>query len=192
VLTGVNKSVQSEAKESIFAGSNVTGGTQGEVIIKDNSNIIFAAGESIVLGPGFSVEAGSTFQAYIKDFYCAPANQMNMVSLSGHNNNPETNQDDNNELQIGPPAIDTKILKTNEIRISPNPSDGEFDVYIDRSGWQKAKIQLYNMMGGLIYNDDVIIGQTERVSINNQPAGIYLLKITNDDGQIITEKIIIK
>jgi hypothetical protein len=87
-LTGANKSIQYEARQSIFAGSNVTGGTQGDVIIKDNSNITFAAGESIVLGPGFSVEAGSTFHAYIKDFYCAPATQMNMVSPSWHNNNP--------------------------------------------------------------------------------------------------------
>jgi hypothetical protein len=36
-------------------------------------------------------------------------------------------------LQVDPPSFDTKILKTNEIRITPNPSDGEFDVYIDET-----------------------------------------------------------
>jgi hypothetical protein len=187
-----SKSVQYEANQSIFAGSNVTGGTQGDVVIKDNSNITFAAGESIMLGPGFSVEAGSTFQAYIKDFYCAPANQMNMVSLSGHNNNSDTNQNANNELQVDPPSFDTKILKTNEIRISPNPSDGEFDVCIDRTDLQEAKIQLYDMLGSLVYNDNLCIGQTKKISINRQPAGIYLLKIINDKGQITTEKIMKK
>jgi hypothetical protein len=87
----------------------VTGGTQGDVVIKDNSNVTFAAGESIVLSPGFSVEAGSTFQAYIKDFYCAPTTQMNMVSPSWHNNNPDTNQNANNKLQVDRPSFDTKF-----------------------------------------------------------------------------------
>jgi hypothetical protein len=187
-----SKSVQYEANKTIFAGSNVTGGTQGDVIINDNSNITFAAGESIVLGPGFSVEAGSTFHAYIKDFYCAPANQMNMVSPPWNNNNPDTKQNVNNKLQVDPPSFDTKILKSNEIRISPNPSDGEFDVCIDRTDLQEAKIQLYDMLGSLVYNDNLCIGQTKKISINRQPAGIYLLKIINDKGQITTEKIMKK
>jgi hypothetical protein len=182
--------VRSEAKESIFAGSNVTGGTQGDVVIKDNSNITFAAGESIVLGPGFSVEAGSTFHAYIKDFYCSGESQMNMMSASMHNMNAgNTSMNANDKFEVTPPLFDAKRSTANEIRITPNPSDGEFDVYIDEHNRQETKIQLYNMMGSLVYNDNVCIGQTKRISINKQPVGIYLLKITDRSGQLIIKKI---
>ena len=48
------------------------------------------------------------------------------------------------------------------------------------------------MMGTPVYNDNVYVGQTKRVSMINQPAGIYLLKIIGDNGQVITEKVIKK
>ena len=185
-----SKPVQYEAKESIFAGSNVTGGTQGDVVIKDNSNITLAAGESIVLGPGFSVEAGSTFHAYIKDFYCAQPNQMNMVSPSWQNNDAVTNRNANNELQVDPPSFDTKILKTNEIRISPNPSLGEFEISNNGTSLQDARILIYDLMGNTICNDYTFTGETKKISLNKQPAGIYLLKVSDKNGQVIVEKII--
>jgi hypothetical protein len=48
------------------------------------------------------------------------------------------------------------------------------------------------MMGSLVYNDNAGIGQIKKIHINNQPVGIYLLKITDDNGQITTRKIIKK
>jgi Secretion system C-terminal sorting domain len=84
------------------------------------------------------------------------------------------------------------VFKTDEISILPNPSHGEFEVSIDRTYMQNAKIQIFNMMGSMVYNDNIYIGQKKIVSINKQPAGIYLLKVTDDGGQITTKKIIKK
>jgi hypothetical protein len=193
-LTGVNKSVQYEAEESIFAGSNVTGGTQGDVVIKDNSNITFAAGESIVLGPGFSVEAGSTFNAYIKDFSCTGESQMNMMSVSTHNmNTSNTSKNVNEKFEVNSLLVDPKSSTANEIIIAPNPSNGEFEISTNGTSLQNTIIRIFDLMGNTIYYDEYTsMGGTKKISINKQPAGIYLLKIIDDKGQITTEKVIKK
>jgi hypothetical protein len=188
-----SKPVQYEAKESIFAGSNVTGGTQGDVIIKDNSTITFAAGESIVLRPGFSVEAGSTFHAYIKDFYCAPTNSMNMVNASWSNMKSEnTDLNTNDKFEANLPLFNAKRLAENEIRISPNPSNGEFEISTNGTSLQNARIRIFDLMGNTIYNDYSYTGESKKIFINKQPVGIYLLNVTDNEGKITTRKIIKK
>ena len=186
------KSLQYEAKESIFAGRNVTTGTQGDLIVKDNSNVSFAAGESIVLKPGFSVKSGSIFHAYIKDYTCSATSQTNMMARSsGHKNNSEnTNNESNNKLPINQSPSVTDILKPDRIKLTPNPTNGEFEVFIDQPDSKSVTIQVFNMMGSLVYSDIADVGLGKRIYLNDQPNGIYLLKITNKNGKITTEKII--
>jgi len=100
--------------------------------------------------------------------------------------------DASEKFEVVPSLVKVNKPTTNEIRITPNPSNGEFDVYIDGINRQETKIQLYNMLGSMVYADNVCIGQIKKISINKQPVGIYLLKIIDDNGQIITEKIIKK
>lgn len=56
-----------ESYKRILAGNNVTTGQTGNVIIQNNSDIKFVAGEIIKLGPGFKVILGSKFKAEIKN-----------------------------------------------------------------------------------------------------------------------------
>ncbi len=56
-----------EAHKTFSAGNNVTSGDLGNVIIQNNSDIKFVAGEKIYLGPGFEVKLGSKFKAEIKN-----------------------------------------------------------------------------------------------------------------------------
>ncbi|MEI6556382.1 MAG: 3-coathanger stack domain-containing protein [Paludibacter sp.] len=149
-MIGVNKTVQYEARQSIVAGSNVTTGTQGDVIIKDNSNITFTTGESIVLKPGFSVKAGSSFHAYIKDFTCSATSQTNMMARSaGYKNNSEnTNNESNNKLPKNQSPSVTDILKPDRIKITPNPTNGEFEVSIDQPGSKSVTIQVFSFYFG--------------------------------------------
>jgi len=93
-------------------------------------------------------------------------------------------------LQVDPPSFDTKILKTNEIRISPNPSLGEFEISNNGTSLQDARILIYDLMGNTICNDYTFTGETKKISLNKQPAGIYLLKVSDKNGQVIVEKII--
>ncbi len=55
-----------ESYKTIFAGNNVTTGQIGNVVIQNNSDIKFVAGEKIKLGPGFEVKLGSKFKADVK------------------------------------------------------------------------------------------------------------------------------
>lgn len=53
------------AKNSIMAGRSITTGLEGDVIITENSNVTFQAGNVILLKPGFSANIGSRFLATI-------------------------------------------------------------------------------------------------------------------------------
>ncbi|MEI6556114.1 MAG: T9SS type A sorting domain-containing protein [Paludibacter sp.] len=101
-----------------------------------------------------------------------------------------TNNESNNKLRSNQSPSVTDILKPDRIKITPNPTDGEFEVYINHPDSKSVTIQVFNMMGSLVYSDIADVGLGKRIYLNDQPNGIYLLKITNKNGKITTEKII--
>ena len=56
-----------DVEDFIIAGENVTTGPTGPVIVNNNANVTFNAGNYITLMPGFSVENGAKFHANCKD-----------------------------------------------------------------------------------------------------------------------------
>jgi hypothetical protein len=75
-------------------------------------------------------------------------------------------------------GIGDNILSEN-YRIYPNPTSGVFTI----SGENISEVQIRNVAGDLIYG-----GISTVINLNNQPDGIYLVKITADKGTI-TRKI---
>lgn len=76
--------------------------------------------------------------------------------------------------------------KINRINVSPNPSNGKFEIKYNASS-QEWKIEIYNMLGEIVphsINADV-------VDISNAPKGIYFVKIY-DGTNLITKKIIVQ
>ncbi len=61
------------------------------------------------------------------------------------------------------------------ISISPNPSTGRF--WITQP--EAARILIYNVIGELIFEDDV--NQEAEIDLSAQPAGIYRMSILNDE-----------
>ena len=72
----------------------------------------------------------------------------------------------------------------NEIMVSPNPSNGLFnisDVYFYN---EKVEISIMNTLGKIIYQENVTLPDSNRshqIDIRSLEAGIYLMVIKNDD-----------
>ncbi|KIM09722.1 MAG: hypothetical protein KU29_00220 [Sulfurovum sp. FS06-10] len=71
------------------------------------------------------------------------------------------------------------------VTIYPNPSNGIFNV----EAQETSTIEVYDLIGKLILNQKLAVG-TNSFDISNFNTGIYLLKVTNDNGNSQTHKLI--
>ena len=79
----------------------------------------------------------------------------------------------------------------NEIQfsVSPNPTDGKFQVAI--GNLQFAKIQIMDVLGNIIMSS-VIGHQSSVVDLSGTPRGIYFVKVLDTNGNFGVKKIIIQ
>lgn len=73
----------------------------------------------------------------------------------------------------------------NVITIYPNPSNGIFNL----ESQENMSIEVYDIIGKLILSQKLSVG-TNSFDISNFNSGVYLLKVTNDNGNIQTHKLI--
>jgi hypothetical protein len=74
-------------------------------------------------------------------------------------------------------AVDQNI-SAQELVVSPNPSSGRFFISIPAEYYQEAmSLQVLNTAGKLISNRSVKAEGSEMISLEDQPQGIYLLKV---------------
>jgi len=70
------------------------------------------------------------------------------------------------------------------IKIFPNPTTGDFWVQFDmKLKGKKANIRIYSMIGEMVYNEDICIGNVNKImpDLNN---GAYFITIKTDDASI--------
>lgn len=83
------------------------------------------------------------------------------------------------------------LLHDHTVRIYPNSSEGVLQVCISGlKSTDKCSLVVYTTQGALVLTENVKTDRTD-VNISNQPAGVYLLKITINDNST-TWKIIRK
>ena len=71
-----------------------------------------------------------------------------------------------------------------EITIYPNPTRNTFAISSD-----VAQVEIYNITGQMIRTFTNVISNQE-LDINNLEAGIYLVKMTDNNGTSLTKKLI--
>ncbi|MBR1565018.1 MAG: S8 family peptidase [Paludibacteraceae bacterium] len=157
----------------IFAGYSVTNAVPyGNVVVKSGSNITFKATDKIHLKPGFHVERGATFHAYIEQ---PQANTMSAPALMRRNINSEENpphQDSNNNK-----------LETNEIfSLSPNPATNVLNV---ESAEELSSITIYTLSG-----QPVLQTTDTEINVSAFPAGMYIVRAITTTGEQLQSKFI--
>ncbi len=71
------------------------------------------------------------------------------------------------------------------VTIYPNPSTGIFNIVSQ----QNVSVEIYDLLGKLVYNQSLVSG-TNNIDISNFNAGVYLLKVTDANGNLETHKLI--
>ena len=90
----------------------------------------------------------------------------------------------------------TDIGKTidREIIIYPNPTHGELNIEINNAESIHYSIKIYDVLGKLIYADDLYGNQNIRqnVDLSEHPKGLYFLNIKSNRGDNISKRFIIQ
>ncbi|MCW1147106.1 LamG-like jellyroll fold domain-containing protein, partial [Flavobacterium lacisediminis] len=73
----------------------------------------------------------------------------------------------------------------NSITIYPNPSTGIFNIVSQ----QNVSVEIYDLLGKLVYNQSLANG-TNSIDISNINTGVYLLKVTDANGNSESHKLI--
>lgn len=80
--------------------------------------------------------------------------------------------------------MEEQMVQFSEVTVSPNPSNGL--VCID--GMEVAEIQVCNLLGQTVKT----IPNASAFSVSGLPAGLYLLRMTDGEGMMVTKQIVVK
>ena len=78
------------------------------------------------------------------------------------------------------PLTSADVLQANDIQLYPNPTNGEINVSGLKAGY---RVQVYNSVGTAI-RDVNVQSSIERISLRNQPAGMYMV-VVGDNKQML-------
>lgn|GEM_PF-3291647 len=128
---------------------------------------------------------GATGQAYL------PINAGNysvIVTLNGCSSEPS------NTIYVDPSVGIGEIM--NEIlTIYPNPSNGLFTIELRQPSVREATITIYNLVGMKISEIKLPTGEagfSKRMDLNYLPDGIYIIRISDGEKEVVTKIVIRK
>jgi hypothetical protein len=86
------------------------------------------------------------------------------------------------------------VALTKEIKLYPNPSNGQFTLEFGNLKPQNGALQIYNLQGQVILNEVLQVrssGYQKPITLQGQAPGLYILRLTLDK-EVINKKIIIE
>lgn len=91
------------------------------------------------------------------------------------------------------PTSISSVFTAKNVLISPNPSNGIFNIGIN--GYNgKIVVQCYNVMGAMVATKQVDINNSANfpIDISNMPKGVYQVKIHTDNGDNIIKQVLLQ
>jgi hypothetical protein len=173
--SGANITIQ--ADQTIVAGEN-----NSSFAAENGTNITFAAGEIIVLKPGFHANAGSNFHANI-----TPCSGKTLAKVKSNTS------DARNAKPDSLPNNTTKCM--NFAKAYPNPFKNQFTIEYTLDSPSHILIEVFNIHGSKVYsfsencqNTGVF---THCCNLPNNTSGLYIIKIQSENyiQSIVTLKI---
>jgi hypothetical protein len=82
----------------------------------------------------------------------------------------------------------------NNIKLYPNPGQGDFSVQIESRIPVNVTLKVYNNRGVTVFEEEglrIVNSQIVKMDLSSQPAGIYLVTVYNNEGRWV-EKLIIR
>jgi len=90
-----------------------------------------------------------------------------------------------------PTGIEEGVAEENGMEIFPNPSNGNFSVVHQADANQLQTVEVYNVVGELIWSETNKNKSTFSINISQYPKGIYFVRV-KDGNRLTTEKIVLQ
>jgi len=201
---------------TITADNHITSDGVGGSDILDG-DVTYRAGKEIILLPGFEVEAGAEFLAYIDPFECdGNGNYIRMAEDTGkprtifnaptnyvYHANAGNNAATVSSSSLTAPSVSPAVSKSQnatsafEFTITPNPTSGIFNVQMSGlDNVQMNSIEIYNTLGQAVYQSSSLNslpsgGAGWALDLSSHPKGIYFIKVISE-GTVYTEKVVVQ
>ncbi len=154
--------------------------------ISSGAKVYLQAGNEILLTDGFRSEEGSLFHATITSCY----SQTNAL-LS---NDSDNSSDDNPADTLAAPKLlqtETSSADNTTLRVYPNPTDDL--LYVELSGAGIKSVGLYDLQGRIVTGVcDTPQQGNAAINVRNVPAGVYVLRVTDENGREYHRKVVVK
>jgi PKD repeat protein len=87
-----------------------------------------------------------------------------------------------------PTGVLSHNIETTEVLVRPNPTSGIITVIVPQEV-TNFNVAVYNMLGEQIYSD-VVNSNATKLNLDNQPNGVYFVKVTSN-GEVTTKKVLL-
>jgi hypothetical protein len=171
------------ARNEIYAGASVTQRTDFKPAeVQANADISFTACKSVHLKPGFHAQSGSSFHAQVNSGVCDCGGSKSAINTNtNEHGNAYTERDKTKEVL----SSQTKGVNSLDIRLYPNPGEGNVNLEIQEEGIQGFMYMIFDMRGKQIVQKKV----NQNYSTLSLEKGVYIVKIKVND-QWHTRKLI--
>jgi hypothetical protein len=88
-----------------------------------------------------------------------------------------------------------ELAGVNNIKLYPNPTNGGATLQVDTKNQLELNVKVYNNRGTVVYEEKGLnLNHSEliRMDLSNQPAGIYLVMVYNEQGKWVEKLILSK
>lgn len=177
-----------EAKNLHFAPNNTVGYTEPD----PDGAVTFRANESITICPNFYANPNYSGQlhAYIQPCGASGNNEERLMTVS----EPII---DYSEVKESDVAVISKIenkegFSNSDLKIIPNPNQGEFSVLIPNSflNNENITISIYNSLGKMVRSFNNVTNKS--LSINGLDQGIYTVILKQENNPIhLTQRVVV-
>jgi len=119
--------------------------------------------------------------------------EINISNLFFYNST-EAYQEDSITVSLSPTG-NTGIIEEaagkGKLTVYPNPTSSEFTLCLDNPNHQTYRVSLYNSYGQMLQEKTINDSKT-LFKINKYPAGMYFVRVVDESGKSVVEKIIKK
>jgi|GEM_PF-1964860 len=155
----------------------------GNISVENQSNDVIAADKNYAVGAGAITITSIPNATDISSFKIIPATISELNDFGFHNINVDI---------VNPLSIESEVLK-NTIAIHPNPTKGEFFNLKNDKQLNINNIAIYDLTGKIVLNESINNSAiNNRISLSGINSGIYLVKISDENNNSVTKKLIIQ
>lgn len=164
--------------------------------VHSNFDVEFRAGYEMTFKPGFHVQAGANFHAYMEPFTCVNGeyremeNDSSLATVYGFNEkfnfkNHGVLEDSNEEIEEEV-KIDEQVVDVSHLLFTyPNPCTDKFTYFLNEKVDENIlqTVEVYNMIGDIVYSEQVNYNGQNIIDLGDVAVGLYIVKVIS--GEIV-------